>query len=253
MKLISLTLLLTCVTTLYAQVYTYVDKNGNTIYTDNPPEQQETRKLDIQLTQPVQQAQQEQQENQQEQTAANETKTVRLSPDTMAQPTSNDAINTMPASINDSINQETTSYQHIDIIKPANEETIRNSGGQLTIEVKSEPTLASNHLYRFLIDGNVIAETTSKTYNVSNLERGEHKLIVEIINASDKQTITRSQERVFFIKQTTLAEKKRINPCLIREYGIRPECPLKDKPKPQPRNLLLKITDLTGVTKPKEE
>lgn len=251
MKRASLTLLLTCATTLYAQVYTYVDNNGNTIYTDNPPEQQETRKLDIQLTQP---AQQKQQDNLQDQLVDNETKTVRLSPPTTTGlPTPNDTTNTLAASMTAQTDKDITNYQHIDIIKPANEETIRNSGGQMTIEVTSEPALASKHLYRFLIDGKAIGETTSTTYNVPNLERGEHKLIVEIINASDKRAITRSQEHVFFIKQTTLAEKKRIRPCLIREYGIRPECPLKDKPKPEPRNLLLKITDLAGLTKPKQD
>lgn len=243
MKQASLILLLTCATTLYAQVYTYVDNSGNTIYTDNPPEQQDSRKLNIQLTQPIQQ------ENLQEQTADNETKTIRLSPpDTTRLPTPNDAINTVASSVDDPSTRDITNYR-IDIIKPLNEETIRNTGGQMAIEIKSEPSLAPNHLYRFLIDDKAIGETTSTIYEASNLERGEHKLVIEIISTLDKKVVSRSEERVFFVKQTTLAEKRRIRPCLIREYGVRPECPLKDKPKPEPRNILLKITDLTGLTK----
>jgi len=248
MKLASITILLLACATVNAQVYSYVDKNGNTIYTDSPPEHQETRKLDIPLTQ----APKPEPTEQQAQTTSDEdTKTVRLSPNNSSPVNDDEALRTATTSINSPTKATAVmNYQRIDILQPTKDETIRNSAGELTIAVKSDPALAQNHLYQFLIDGNAVAKTTAATYKMSGLTRGEHKLIVEIINADNEQTILRSQEQSFFIKQTSLAEKRRIRPCLIREYGVRPECPLKDKPKPQPRNLLLRVTDLTGITSP---
>lgn len=248
MKLVSLTALLFTCAAVNAQVYSYVDKNGNTVYTDNPPEQQEARKLDIQVTQPAQPTQDEQHD----QVASNDVKTVRLSPSNDdRQNIARDSLSTVEASITPSANDNiTTDYLSIDIVKPTQEETFRNTNGQMTIEVKSQPQLAPNNLYRFIIDGNILHESTSAVYNAANLERGQHVLAIEIITADTKQTIMRSENRIFFIKQTTLAEKRRIRPCLIREYGVRPECPLKDKPKPEPRNLLLRTTDILGLTSP---
>lgn len=235
-KLSFIALLLTCVS-LNAQVYSYVDSNGNTIYTDNPPENQETRDLDIKITPSV---------NNKTVNSVDEPdlKTVRLSPTT--------PINIPNASNGDSnapFKITSISYQSLTIVTPEHEDTIINSDGQLMISLESSPKLSSDHKYRIVIDGKTVSESTSPTFSINNLERGEHKLIAEIID-SNKSVIKKSKEQVFYIRQTTLADKRRVRPCKFKDYGVRPECPLKDRPKPQPRNLLLKLTDAVGVTKP---
>ncbi|UYZ85115.1 DUF4124 domain-containing protein [Entomomonas sp. E2T0] len=233
-KLSFIALLLTCVS-LNAQVYSYVDSNGNTIYTDNPPENQETRDLDIKITPSV---------NKTEKTLdESDLKTVRLSPTTPINiPNASNGDSNAPFKII-SIN-----YQSLTIITPKHEATIINSDGQLMVTIESSPKLSSDHKYRIVIDGKTVSESTSPTFSINNLERGEHKLIAEIID-SNKSVVKKSKEQVFYIRQTTLADKRRVRPCKFKDYGVRPECPLKDRPKPDPR-ILRKITDKLGITKP---
>ncbi|MFD1260963.1 DUF4124 domain-containing protein [Entomomonas asaccharolytica] len=233
-KLSFITLLLACAS-LNAQVYSYVDSNGNTIYTDNPPENQATRNLDIKVTPSVNKT-----ENNVDEA---DLKTVRLSPTTPINvPNASNGESNAPFKVI-SIN-----YQSLTIVTPEHEDTITNSDGQLMITLESSPKLSSNHKYRIIIDGETVGESTSPTFSINNLERGEHKLVAKIID-SDKNVIKKTEQQVFYIRQTTLADKRRVRPCKYRDFGVRPECPLKDKPKPDPR-ILRKITDKLGITKP---
>ena len=253
-------LLTTCVIT-QAQVYSYVDQNGNTIYTDTVPEQQKdsARKLEIELTPstpkpPITASNIVATDSNVEPTEIeNQTedgiKTLKLSPDTPFLETTNNSVIPSDIATNQPKTQYVESYQSLKIESPKQEETFANTSGQITIKVTSNPKLANRSLYRFIIDNNVVSETTAKTLDIGSLERGEHRLMVQIISDSNDVLMT-SEQVVFFIRQTTLADKRRVRPCLIREYGIRPECPIEEKPKPQPRNLLLRVTDAAGITAP---
>lgn len=223
-----------------AQVYSYVDANGKTIYTDNPPKGQKVKVMDLETKVPI---------NKLEQNGSAQ-KTVRLSP--QGQPTTNTSVNsyTNSSNNNSSLNVTRTpvtiSYKLLRIALPEPDTSIINTGGQMMVSLESEPKLLKNHRYRVLIDDKVVAESSSTpVFSLDNLERGEHKLVAEIVDQDDR-IIERTAAQPFHIKQTTLADKRRIKPCKYKDYGLRPECPLKDKPPKE--SLLREITNKLGVT-----
>lgn len=256
-KLIFISLLATCFAT-QAQVYSYTDQNGNTTYTDTVPEHEKdrARKLEIELTPSTPKTPATASDTSTAATDATSidtaepaeegVRTLKLSPPSSERMSNSVIASDMPS--NTPKTQDTAHNQSLTIKKPKEDETFVNTD-QITIEVTSETRLAAGAAYRYLIDGKILKETSDNNLTVGSLERGAHQLEVQIVNAN-KEVIFTSEQVTFFIRQTTLADKRRVNPCLIREYGVRPECPLKDKPKPQPRNLLLRTTDAVGITRP---
>lgn len=225
-----------------AQVYSYVDGNGNTIYTDNPPKGQATRFVDIPTTSPAP-VKETNTTNSNATTPAESTttddttepiKTIKLSPQgqtsiSATEDTSTNQDKTDLSAIKKAIN---ISYSSLQIVAPEPQTTIINTGGQMMIQVKSQPSLISGHKYRFLVDDKVVGEIASPALSLNDLVRGEHKLKVQIIDKAGT-ILTESSEQVFFIRQITLADKRRVKPCQYVDYGVRPECPLKDKPPPE--------------------
>lgn len=227
---------------LNAEVYSYRDANGNTIYTDNPPKGQQTRLIDIE-TRPSSTKtnenviKEETTSNSSSEQSANsdEIKTIKLSPPGSTPAIEDGANSNAPnadSSLSSSHQNSSVNYLNLQIITPKPNTVVTNSGGQMMIEVKSDPLLVMGHKYRFLIDNKLMGELTSPVLSVNNLERGEHKLKVIIVDAQGKK-MNESTEIVFFVRQTTLADKRRIRPCELADYGIRPECPLKDRPAPE--------------------
>ncbi len=97
--------------------------------------------------------------------------------------------------------------------------------------ISSEPALLDGHRYRLLLDGEPAAEPSrSPVFPLSEIERGTHKLAVEIINQHGA-VLERTPAQPFHLRQITLSDKRRVRPCVEDDYGVRPECPLKDKPE----------------------
>jgi hypothetical protein len=65
---------------------------------------------------------------------------------------------------------------------------------------------------------------------LQNVDRGSHQLVVEVIDSQGERVLS-SEPRVFHMMRTSLAQRRMVNPCRKADYGVRPECPLKDKPK----------------------
>ena len=178
-----------------AQVYTYIDAEGNRVFTDKPRQ--------------------------------GNAEAVQLAPS-----------NSMPAP--DSMNQPAAAepmakpvltYQMLRILIPQPDATVRNNAGSLIVTATSEPALHAGHSYRLLLDGEAVGEPgRSPVFPLENVDRGTHKLVVEIIDAKGL-LIERTPSQPFHMQRISLAQKRRVNPCKKDDYGVRPECPLKDKPK----------------------
>jgi len=52
---------------------------------------------------------------------------------------------------------------------------------------------------------------------------------VAVIDEQERE-LQRSAIRTFHLLRTSLAQRRMVNPCKKADYGVRPECPLKDKP-----------------------
>lgn len=186
-----------------AEVYTYIDAEGNRVFTDSPPQGNAER---IQMA------------------PSNAFTAPHMDKQTPAiQPGQPPA---RPA------------YQLLRILLPEPDSTISDNAGNLLVTVNSEPVLRPSDSYRLLLDGQPVGEPgRSAVFPLENIDRGTHQLAVEIIDAQGI-TVERTPSQPFHMKRTSLDMKRQANPCKKKDWGVRPECPLADKPK-EPKDIPL--------------
>jgi hypothetical protein len=179
-----------------ADVYTYIDANGNRVFTDQP--HKNAKRLDIKPSNSM--------------TGSPPARTVKANP-------------VAPAV--DPIFR----YQLLRILTPEPDAAISSPSGDLIVTVSSEPPLQPEHLYRLLLDGQAIGEPSrSPVFALHNIDRGTHQVSVEIFDKWGR-VLEKTPNQPFHLQRMTLAQKRKANPCKTAEYGVRPECPLKDKPE----------------------
>ncbi|MHC8316659.1 DUF4124 domain-containing protein [Pseudomonas sp. LB3P31] len=122
-------------------------------------------------------------------------------------------------------------YDMLRVLIPEPDATLRSSAGELIVSVTSEPGLQRGHRFRLLLDGKPTAEPgLSPVFALTNVDRGSHNLSVEILDQQGR-TVERTANQPFHMLRISLAQKRQVKPCVLADYGQRPECPLKDKPK----------------------
>lgn len=182
-----------------AQVYTYIDAEGNRVFTDSPRSSSAER--------------------------------VILAPSNSAQLNQASPSNspTPPA-----VTKQVVHYQLLRILVPEPDASIHNASGDLIVTLTSEPGLLPGHNYRLLLDGEPQGEPSrSPVFSLQNVDRGTHQLAGEIIDAAGL-IVERTPAQPFHMHRMSLAQKRKIRPCEKGDYGVRPECPLKDKPVEKP-------------------
>lgn len=179
-----------------AAVYTYVDANGNRVYTDQPHKGAERLQMPA-------------------------APSVSPTPAAPQRSVTIPAVKRPPA----------VRYQMLRILLPLPDTAVREENGELIVTVTSEPALQEGHRYRLLLDGNVAQEPgRSPVFALKNVDRGTHTLAAEIIDYDD-YVIERTPAQPVHLQRISLIQKRRVHPCKRAEYGVRPECPLKDKPE----------------------
>ncbi|WP_347903331.1 DUF4124 domain-containing protein [Pseudomonas purpurea] len=180
-----------------AEVYTYLDAQGNRVFTDQP--------------QP------------------GNAKRVPLAPgNRMAAHPVGTTPNASPRKT-----EETPlfRYEMLRVLVPDPDASVRSSAGELIVSVTSEPSLQRGHRYRLLLDGKATAEPgPSPVFALSNVDRGSHHLAVEILDEQGR-IVERTANQPFHMLRISLAQKRQVTPCVMTDYGKRPECPLADKPE----------------------
>jgi hypothetical protein len=177
-----------------AEVFTYIDAQGNRVFTDQPQ--------------------------------SGNAKPVPLAP-------SNRMPTTQTAPVSTSKETEKQPPLHYDLLRilvPEPDATVRSTAGEIIVSVTSEPGLQRGHRYRLLLDGRPTAEPgSSPVFPLGNIDRGTHQLSVEILDEQG-QTVERTANQPFHMQRVSLAQKRKVKPCAPGDYGHRPECPLADKP-----------------------
>jgi hypothetical protein len=190
-------LLLACLLALpvSAQVFTYVDAQGNRVFTDQPK--------------------------------PGNAKRVPLAPSNrMSAPTTSPAL----ATTNKPEKKPTFRYDMLRILVPEPDATVRSTAGEIIVSVTSEPGLQRGHRYRLLLDGQPTAEPgLSPVFPLTDIDRGTHQLSVEILDEQGR-IVERTANQPMHMQRISLAQKRKAKPCTLEDYGQRPECPLSDKP-----------------------
>lgn len=100
-------------------------------------------------------------------------------------------------------------YQSIEVVSPAEQETLWNIGTNLPVQVRFQPSLQPGHRYDLLYDGqrrNV--NTATPRVTLPDVFRGEHTLQVVVIDSAGTE-VMRSPARVFFVQQTSTLNPSR--------------------------------------------
>ncbi|WP_252271813.1 DUF4124 domain-containing protein [Pseudomonas subflava] len=183
-----------------AGVYTYVDAEGNRVFTDQPQSEQAERV---------------------EMAPSNAMRPTKVPPPRVAEP--------LPKEL---------SYQVLRILVPEPDATLREMSGDLIVSATSEPALHAGHSFRLIMDGQPASEAgRSPVFPLKNVDRGTHQISVEIVDAQGR-IVERTPSQPFHMKRISLAEKRRTNPCKKKDWGVRPECPIEDKPAEPPKGII---------------
>lgn len=118
----------------------------------------------------------------------------------------------------------TTAYRTLEIWKPADEETIANTGGHVTVNVRIEPALQRGHSLYLYLDGKIVEgyAPDSASFDLTDVVRGTHRLVVLVRDERGTQ-VRESAPVTFHVRQESAA-----NP--PTGPSLRPP-----PPKPQPR------------------
>ena len=145
-----------------AEIYTCTNAKGEIIYTDSPSQCANAEEINVDTL-----------------PALIPTKPVSI-------PASNQS-NTKP-------DEDKNSYTELIITSPANNATVRDNQGNLTINFRSSPALQTRkgHKYVVAVNGKQIYSGTSTITALKNMDRGTHTITAKIIDSSGKAMITSS-------------------------------------------------------------
>nr|WP_259757854.1 DUF4124 domain-containing protein [Pseudomonas sp. GCEP-101] len=159
-----------------AEVYTYIDKEGNRVFTDQPPRGNAQK--------------------------------LQLAP-TNAQPGAPNGVRMPPplyAPATPALPPGPPAYQLLRIIVPEPDATVRANDGALIVSATSDPALLPGHLYRLLLDGKPVGEPgRSPVFPLYNIDRGTHQLSVEIVDTLGR-TIEQTPNQPFHMFRVSIAE-----------------------------------------------
>ena len=160
-------------TSVLAEMYKWVDKEGNISYSDQPPFKG-AKKLDppqISTTPAV---------------AVPEKKTTPKKTE-----------------------EKLAKYSFFKITSPENDATIRDNNGNFTISMRSKPALnvAEGHYISVLLDGKAIQKQSSTTVNLSNIDRGTHK-ISAVIKNKNNQVLRKAKTITVHLHRQTILRKQ---------------------------------------------
>lgn len=135
-----------------AQVYRYVDAHGNTVYTDNPPEQIDAERIQLPAI------------------------------NSLPAPTPSTAKTQKPTPEETDADAEAQAYRQLNLLLP-DAEAIRANNGSFIVNVTIEPQLRAQHRLQLIVDGQTHGSpSNSLSLMAQNLDRGEHSIAVQVLS-----------------------------------------------------------------------
>lgn len=172
-----------------ANIYTWIDANGVTHYSDAPMPQAKIMHLTPQqFSQPISFP------------AAFANKATVLSK------TQNSAANLKTSK--QKASQLFSGYTEIRITQPVKQATVYNNQGDVEVQVILQPALqteAGDKLVYWLDNQSFSVSTTATTKKLINVNRGEHKLQAQVQNRNNQVLLT-SDEIIFYMQRPKLAK-----------------------------------------------
>jgi len=157
-----------------ADVYRWVDANGQAHYSDRP--ERGAERITITVTAP----------------ASNPVRSGSSNNDAQAQDEESPPL--------------VTGYQSLTITRPTQEQVLWNIEGQLDVAAQAQPGLQPGHALRFYLDGRImLAAPGATTTRFQEVFRGEHTLRVDAVDAAGREMISSPTIR-FYVRQTAIQQ-----------------------------------------------
>ena len=164
MRLLVTSLLLSLTLPVSAQIYQYKDANGNTVYTNQPPQGQDAEQVQLPPTNSVE----------------------------MSTPKTSES----PAPIEEASGLH---YSTLTLTDLPSDEALRANNGTFTVSVLIKPRLQPPHQLRLVLDDEPYGQPSNvPILQLVNVDRGEHRLAVQVI---DGETIVQQSPPVAFTVQ----------------------------------------------------
>lgn len=163
-----------------AEIYSWKDANGNTVFGDTPPE---AKKVKIVETQPL--------------TVIPSFKDPSLE-------------NTEKTPKEDK--DEGEAYESFEVAYPSDDTTIRSNDGNLNISLDLSPSLQSSHRVFIYVDGKKVLEegSTSLSANLNNLDRGTHSIFA-VVRSEDGDVLINSNTVRFHVQRNSIINNNPTN------------------------------------------
>ncbi|SHL20045.1 DUF4124 domain-containing protein [Phytopseudomonas punonensis] len=150
-----------------AQIYKYTDANGNTVFTNQPPEGTKAESVELK---PI------------------NTSTQAAPPATSSEP----RLSELPQN----------PYQILALRDLPNEEALRANNGTFSVGVTIEPRLGPGHTLQLLLDGKPYgARSSVPRLQLTEVDRGEHSLAVAVMQG--ERIVQQSDTRTFTVQRTS--------------------------------------------------
>ncbi len=178
--------------TLSAGIFSWIDSSGNLVYGDNPP--------DIAVAKPVAPPKLTVLEN-----FANRYEDPKKSSSRRSLGSSG----AEKARSGFSFTSKTTKrkYSDVSIIAPKANQSIRANDGDVSIAASTSPKLQSGDQVVMYLNGQEQVRGKSRVANLSNLDRGEYKLVVEIQSAEGESLIKSSEISFNVLRNSVITNK----------------------------------------------
>ncbi|BCR22929.1 DUF4124 domain-containing protein [Aquipseudomonas alcaligenes] len=174
MRLLTACLLCTLALPATAQIYKYTDANGNTVFTNQPPEGQASESVELKPT-----------------------NTVEAQQPVVEQP--KDA------------EEKRDAYSRLALKDIPSEDALRANNGTFMVGVDIEPRLRPGHSLRLLLDGQPYGQPSNvPRLQLSEIDRGEHTLAVEVL--SGQRQVQQSESVTFTVQRISLNSPARAKP-----------------------------------------
>lgn len=124
---------------------------------------------------------------------------------------------------------ESEVYKGLEIVKPADNSTIRNNLGIIEVQLRIEPALKvrEKHRLQFYLDNERYGPLVDKTaIMMSNIERGEHTLSASVFDADGNVVAASNSVTVFVKRESVLHKKDRFVPPPADPDNPPPETPV---------------------------
>jgi len=152
-----------------AQIYKYTDANGNTVFTNQPPDGTAAESVDLPPTNTV------------------EMQTPKMSADAPG----------------NSSTQNEAPYSVLRLTGIPDEEAMRANNGTFIVSVSIEPRLQPGHRLRLILDGEPYGQASNvPSLQLTNVDRGEHSLAVAVV--AGERIVQQSATETFTVQRISV-------------------------------------------------